>query len=163
MKTALGVALLLSVGAAVSMWPGSRVGPEPVAYGRDVCAQCRMHISQPGFAGEIRDRDGMLTKYDDIGCMLRAMMRKHQEIPEAWVEDHGGGGFVPLLSATLVRLQNRNTPMGHGLIAFATAAAADEFVRSHRGELLALEEILSDPARFLAGTPADSHVHEVHS
>lgn len=143
------IALVVVVGAVVFLWPSQREGFEPIAYGRDACAYCRMHISQPGFAAELRDRAGTLTKYDDIGCMLRAMVALHREVPEAWVEDHAGGGFVPLLSAKLVRAPDADTPMGYGIVAFKDEDVARAFAQTHAGELQRLEDILRDPARIV--------------
>ena len=133
-------------GAVVFLWPAPASGPEPIHYGRDACAHCRMHISQPGFGGELRDHTGVLTKYDDIGCLLRALAALHREVPEAWVEDHGGGGFVPLLNAVLVRGERLDTPMGSGIVAFADAEAARQLTSAQGGELVTLEQLLHDPA-----------------
>ncbi len=159
----LGVVLLGGVGSVVFLWPARHTGPEPIAYGRDTCAHCRMHLSRPGFGGEIRDRDGVLTKYDDIGCMLRAMIALHREIPETWVEDHGGSGLIPLLTAHLVRTDGNETPMGSGILAFADAAAADEFAHAQAAELVNLEDLVKDPARWAqgpkTGSPAEDRGH----
>jgi copper chaperone NosL len=130
----------------------ARTGPEPIAYGRDTCAHCRMHLSQPGFAGELRDRHGTLTKYDDLGCLLRAMVAMRAEVPEAWVEDHGGGGLVPLLGTTLVRSERGETPMGSGIVAFADAAAADAFVAASAGRRVALDDLLRDRTLLVPAT-----------
>jgi copper chaperone NosL len=146
---ALGVAVLGIVGSVVFLWPSQQTGPEPITYGRDACAHCRMHISQPGFAGELRDTNGVLTKYDDIGCLLHAMVALHHEVPEAWVEDHDGGRFLPLLSARLVRSERVETPMGYGIVAFKDEDAAQTFARAQGGEVLALEDILRQPARIV--------------
>ena len=146
---ALGIALLGVVGGVVFLWPSQRTGAEPINYGRDVCGHCRMHLSQAGFAAELRDRDGTLTKYDDIGCMLQAMVALHHEVPEAWVEDHDSGGFLPLLSARLVRSERIETPMGYGIVAFKDENAAQTFARAQGGEVLALEDILRQPARIV--------------
>jgi copper chaperone NosL len=151
MKTligALAAALLAVVGGVVFFWPSQRTGAEPINYGRDACAHCRMYISQPGFAGELRNTGGVLTKYDDIGCLLRAMVALHHEVPEAWVEDHDGGGFVPLLSASLVRSDRIETPMRYGIVAFKDEGAARTFARAQGGEVLALEDMLRQPARI---------------
>ncbi len=151
MKRLIG-ALAVLVGALVAgvvfLWPVQRHGPEAIAYGRDACAHCRMHISQPGFGGEVRDHNGVLTKYDDVGCMLRAMVAMHREIPEAWVEDHDGGGFVPLLTARLVRSGDGTTPMGYGLVAFATDAAATAYAQAHGGQLASLEDVMQAPGNL---------------
>jgi copper chaperone NosL len=144
----LGIAVLAVVGGVVFLWPTQGVGSEPINYGRDACAHCRMHISQPGFGGEMRDRHGVLTKYDDLGCLLHAMIALHEEIPEAWVDDHAGGGFVPLLTATLVRAGASDTPMGSGILAFADAAAAAAYTQAHNSEVVQLEDVVKHPARL---------------
>jgi copper chaperone NosL len=140
-----GLAAIAAIVAAVVLWPGApSTGPEPIAWGRDTCARCRMHLSRPGYAGELRDRAGVLHKYDDIGCLVGAIVAAHAEVPEAWVEDHGGSGLVPLLSAHLVRGDAVQTPMGHGVVAFADAAAARAFAAAHEARAIALEELLGD-------------------
>lgn len=145
LAAALGaVALVLAV---VFLWPAQRVGPEPIAFGRDGCARCRMLLSQPGFAGELRDARGVLTKYDDIGCLLRAMRDSRGEMPEAWVEDHEAGELVPLLSAALVRSSDAPTPMGYGIVAFASQDAARTYVAQHGGELVTVEDLIHEIAR----------------
>ncbi len=144
------VAIVLGAGLAgvIFLWPAQHTGPEPMRYGREMCSHCRMHISGPGFGGEFRDGNGVLTKYDDIGCMLQAMIGLHREVPEAWVEDHGGGGFVPLLTAHLVRGEPSDTPMGSGLVAFRDTAAAQAYAQAHGAELVRLEDVVRNPARL---------------
>lgn len=152
---AVAAALLAGVVALVVLAPGQQPGegPEAIAYGRDTCARCRMIISRPGFAGELRDARGVLTKYDDVGCLLQAMIAQHGEMPGAWVEDSAGGALVPLLGATLVRVPAEHTPMGHGIVAFAAADAARAFAVAHAGEVVALEELARDPAMLARATP----------
>ncbi|MFN8544946.1 MAG: nitrous oxide reductase accessory protein NosL [Candidatus Binatia bacterium] len=145
------VAVALVVAAVVFLWPGPRTGSEVIAYGRDTCAYCRMHLSQPGWAGEMRDAEGQLTKYDDIGCLLQAMLKRHREIPEAWVEDHASGRLVPLLGAYLVRAPGATTPMGHGLVAFGDEESAHGFADAKGGEVVRLEDLLREPQRWAQG------------
>lgn len=138
----VGAGVLGLLGAVV-FWPVSRSGPEPIAYGRDACAACRMHLSQPGFAGEIRDAGGVLTKYDDIGCLLRVLGTRPEPVT-AWVEDHGDASLVPLLAAHLVRIGPGATPMGGGVIAFREERAARTFAAANAGEVIALARALGD-------------------
>jgi len=142
---------LLALVATIVFWPVPRTGPVPISYGRDTCDHCRMHLSQPGFAGELRDTHGALTKYDDVGCLLRAMAAMHDEVPEAWVEDHESAELVPLLATTLVQLRPTDTPMGSGLVAFHTADAAVAFAHAHGAETITLEAILHQPGRLARG------------
>ena len=152
MKLLAGVA---TVGGAVVLavlvlWPGPAQGPEPIAYGRDVCAHCRMHLGRVGFAGEMRDREGRLTKYDDIGCLLRAMAATHHEVPGAWVEDHDSGAWLSLLTARFVRSPRADTPMGHGIVAFETETAASAFAAREGGTIAQLEDLLRQPGSLAA-------------
>jgi copper chaperone NosL len=139
---AAGLAFVLGV----VLWPMRRTGPEPIVYGKDACAHCRMPLSRPGFGGEMRDARGVLTKYDDVGCLVQAMRAQRGEIREAWVEDHVTGRLVPLLGATLVRGQPGATPMASGVVAFADRAAAESFARTEGGEIVALEQLLQQSA-----------------
>ncbi len=133
--------------AAVLLSPRARSeGPEAIRYERDTCAQCRMHFAARGFAAERRDERGTLRKYDDIGCMLIAA--SHGASTQAWVEDHEGAGFVPLLEATLVAGDGLGTPMAYGVVAFRLRAAAEEYARAHGASIVALEELLRDQKRF---------------
>jgi copper chaperone NosL len=147
----IGFGSLIVLGAlvaAVVFWPTRPLtGPEPIAWGRDACARCRMLISQPGYAGELRDRQGQLHKYDDVGCLVAAVVGAHVEVPEAWVEDHAGGGFVPLLAARFVRTPDASTPMGHGVLAFREEAAARAFAQAGAGRaIVSFEDLLRDRA-----------------
>jgi len=159
-KLIAGAAVLVAavVVAVVSLWPVQRHGPEPIAYGRDACARCRMQISQAGFAGELRAADGALTKYDDIGCLLQSMARAHREFSEVWVHDHDSGDFIALLDAHLVRIQGGATPMGSGLVAFARQAAATAYAGDRGGTVVALEDVLKTPQRVALGPGAHPQV-----
>ena len=139
-------ALLLGSGARAT-------GPEAIRYGRDSCDRCRMRFAAAGFAAERRDKSGILRKYDDIGCMLIAASRDASG--EAWVEDHGGGGFVPLLDAVLVAGDGLATPMDYGVVAFLDPAQAAAFARDRGARVVALDELLKDSARF--GGHAEVH------
>jgi copper chaperone NosL len=143
---------------AVVLWPGGAAsGPEPIAWGRDTCGRCRMHLSRPGFAGELRDRQGTLHKFDDLGCLVGAIVATHAEVPAAWVEDHAGGGFVPLLAAHLVRAEGLQTPMGHGVVGFEDEAAARAFAASHAGRRIAFEDLLGDRTWLARATGRPTH------
>lgn len=151
-------AVVGAVAGIVFLWPAAPTGPEPMAYGRDTCAACRMLVSRPGFGGEMLDRDGMLTKYDDVGCLVRAILAAHRDVPGAWIEDHEGRGFVPLLAAHLVRADAAGTPMGSGLVAFEDAAAARAFAAAHDATVMRFEDVLRDTA-LLARLTARSADH----
>ncbi len=153
MKTVFALVAVLFF-AALLLWPrAAREGPVLIAYGKDGCAHCRMIISERGLGGELRDGHGTLTKYDDVGCLLLSLWQRHEEVPEAWVEDHAGGGFVPLLAARFVRGGRVTTPMGYGVVAFRDEAAARTFAQEQQAQVATLEDLLRDKDRFAGKQP----------
>jgi hypothetical protein len=144
----LGIAAIAFVLAVVFLWPGEATGPAPIRHGFDACARCRMLIGSPGFGGELRDQHGILTKYDDVGCLLGAMLGSRGEMPDAWVEDRDSGTLVPLLTAQLVHTDGVETPMGHGIVAFRDEGVARAFVAAQGGALVRLEDVLRDPEQL---------------
>ncbi len=147
---------LAALPAAALLLGGSEApaqGPEAIRYGRETCDRCRMHFATPGFAAERRDQRGAIHKYDDIGCLLIAA--SHDASGETWVEDHGGSGWVPLFSATLVAGEGLGTPMNYGVVAFRDRAQAEAFAKDHGAHVAPLDELLKDQRRF--GGPTEAH------
>jgi copper chaperone NosL len=128
------LAIIVAVATSIVLFPRSAAdpGPAPIQHGHDACDRCRMHIGEPGFAGEMRDSSGAFTKYDDIGCLLIAMGKERRE---AWVEAHDSGALIPLDSATLVADSRIRTPMAYGLIAFEHESAARAFIAQNGGTI----------------------------
>ncbi len=144
----LTVAAALAVGIIFFPTGPTDTGPVAIVHGRDTCARCRMHIAQPGFAGQMRDSDQTVTNYDDVGCLLISMWKKHREVPQVWVEAHDTGQMTALLSSTLVVDSKIETPMGYGVIAFESAEAARVFVTEQGGRITPIEALLRDGRRF---------------
>jgi copper chaperone NosL len=46
-------------------------GPEPIVLNKDMCAYCRMAISDGRFGAELVTKKGRIYKFDDLSCMLR--------------------------------------------------------------------------------------------
>jgi cytochrome c oxidase cbb3-type subunit 2 len=150
---AAAVSLLALVVGGIVFWPQGR-GPQPIQHGRDTCARCRMVVGAPGFAGEIRDRNGAVAVYDDLDCLFEALRARKDEAAETFVEDRPSGRLVPLRQATLVRTRE-TTPMGSGLLAFADAEAARAHAKDHPGEVVTVDQLLRAPA---GGGAADGGV-----
>lgn len=44
--------------------------PEPIAFGKDMCAYCKMIISDARFGAELITAKGRIHKYDAVECMI---------------------------------------------------------------------------------------------
>ncbi len=101
-------------------------------YPEDMCAHCRMAVSDLRYASEIIAEDGSVFKFDDIGCLESFLRSKSTSIVVAGIfyRDYHGGGWVPASRATIVAT-GVATPMNSGKAAFADSVAAMNFVREH--------------------------------
>lgn len=66
-------------------------------------------------------------KFDDIGCLARATVKRGASIRRWWVKDLIGDAWVPAHAASFVKLTSTQTPMGYGWAAFAERAKALEY------------------------------------
>lgn len=101
-------------------------GPPEIQYGLEECGFCRMIISEEKFASAIVDATGTATKFDDTGCLVD-YLRERSASPgteSIWVHDHATGGWIDAKPAWFVRDPRGSTPMGSGLVAFASRQAA---------------------------------------
>lgn len=102
-------------------------------YPEDMCAHCRMAVSDPHFAAEIINKDREVFKFDDIGCMEEFSAKMQSEPAELFVKDFETTEWVPLTKATIVET-DVFTPMGSGKVAFKDPAKANRFAEEHPSE-----------------------------
>lgn len=118
--------------------------PHPVEIApEDMCAFCKMAISEKRFAAEIIPKDGEPLKFDDIGCMIRYMkIRQNRgEITAVFVVDYETREWLKAEEAHYVRSSQLTTPMSSGIVAYREKAQADTAVAKYRGELLRFADL----------------------
>lgn len=125
--TGLAFMLILSMAACGSL----EVRPVDI-YPEDMCAHCRMAVSDERFACEVVTQSGEALKFDDIGCMEEYLRVKPGTvaIAETFYKDYANKGWVRAAMATIVKTDVM-TPMGSGKVAFADPKSAAEFQRVH--------------------------------
>jgi len=116
--------LLLSAGLPLLSLAGCsdepETGPQKVRFDRDACERCRMVLSDPRFAAEIRwfppGKRSKVAKFDDIGCAtlwLEKQDFKDDPKTEIWVADHRNREWIDARKAWYVPLNS--SPMEYGL------------------------------------------------
>lgn len=112
-------------------------GPSAIYYGEDICARCKMIISEKEFASQYRLSDGKTVKFDDIGCMIHFMdEEKNEHIKSIYVMDYDSGQWVDAESGYYIWTENVNTPMGYGILTFSDKNMAQEAASSENGKFL---------------------------
>jgi len=118
--------------------------PKPVEIDAgEMCASCKMAISQKKYAAEFIDKDGAAIKFDDIGCMIR-FIKEHEvkiNVEAYFVVDYTTHSWLDARSATYVRSSALPSPMGSGLAAFKDRPEAEAFAVKYHGRLLGFDDL----------------------
>ena len=123
---------------------GCRTGPlEPVEIeASDMCARCRMAISEKQYAAEIIDPDEQPAKFDDIACMVRyAKERGRRPTSAIFVVDYSNRGWLDAARAYYVQSEQIPSPMRGGLIALKDEAEARKQAARFSGRVLAFDDL----------------------
>ena len=90
-------------------------GPVPIAWDREQCAECRMHIGDPRFAAQLQTEQADVLNFDDPGCALRYLAREAPRVHALYFHDHEEDTCLPSDRAAFVRVSP--SPMGYDLAA----------------------------------------------
>ena len=115
---------------------GCNSGPEPIAFGQDQCAFCRMTIADPRFGAELVTDKGRVLKYDAAECLinhLEADAPPHEQLLVIAYDDPRQ--LYPVDSLTFFIAPEYRSPMGANLAAFRSAEHAKP------GEVMHWEEV----------------------
>lgn len=119
--------------------------PQPFAYGKDVCNNCKMTIVDPKFGGEIVTKKGKVYKFDDLVCMVHFMKSesvKPNEISRKLVINfQKQNDFIDVDKGVFLVSSVLKTPMNGDAGGFATQQEAEKLKITNPGEILTWNEV----------------------
>jgi len=119
-------------------------GFEPIEYGKDACAHCKMTIVDDRYAAELLTTKGRAYKFDDILCMKQfTQSNATHEIAAMFVEDYLRNSAEPLIAENAVYLKHEffASPMNGDYAAFSDAAEAKKLSDSLNVPILKWENL----------------------
>ncbi len=120
-------------------------GPPTIRLGLDECVHCGMIISdQRSAAASIVVNDGKRRAllFDDIGDLLDYHeLHKDLAIHARYVSDYRTRQWIEFGAAFYVHAPGTQTPMGSGLLAFASADAADAAAVEYSGRRVSAADL----------------------
>ena len=140
--TSLSPALAAGVLCLFVLASSCKVNTEPINYGKDYCAHCKMGIMDPKFGGEIITKKGKIFKFDDLGCLGRFL--KNGSVAEidiakkVAIDYEHGGTFVEMERAKFFHDEQLKSPMGSNVAALSPTSTLKV-----TGQSLSWTEILS--------------------
>ncbi len=118
--------------------------PHPVEIeAADICAFCKMAISEKRYAAELVDADRNVFKFDDIGCMVRFAHRRGwiDHPPARFVHDYDAPAWLEAGRASFVLSPEIPSPMASGFIALRDPADAERYAARFHGRVLSLGDV----------------------
>lgn len=126
LRVAAGLLLLAAFSLAVAWLAGAFEaapgGVQPIAWDRETCAQCHMHIGDPRYAAQLQTRSEGVLNFDDPGCLFRYLQAHQVAVREAYFHHHEQDRWLTRSEVGFVPVEH--TPMGYGLAATTAASGA---------------------------------------
>jgi copper chaperone NosL len=139
LKTLLGF-LLLAACNAPSLAPVN-ITPD------DLCAHCKMAISEKRYAAELLDHEGEAVKFDDLGCLSNYVKERQPNVAAWYAVDYETRAWLRADQALFVKSPSYHTPMGGGIVAFQDKAQAEKAMAATAGSLLSFDDLFSVSVR----------------
>jgi copper chaperone NosL len=113
--------------------------PQPFAYGKDICDDCRMTIMDPKFGGEIITKKGKVFKFDDAHCLVHFMKQgtvKQADIAQTvFIDFENDKNFINVTSAYFVVSDQLKSPMNSNAASFSSIEIAQEKTKQTNGTI----------------------------
>ena len=134
--------------------PTGEPQPPEIHYGEDVCDACGMLISDAKFAAAAVDEDGTARKFDDIGDLVAYYAPPDKAKVKAYfVHDYPSEKWLRAEQAFFVVSPKIQTPMAHGIAAYADRAAAEAAAQKYGVKVMTFDELRQMPMSGMQHMP----------
>lgn len=120
--------------------------PEQINFGEDMCAHCKMMISDVKYGAELVSDKGKIFKYDSIECLLEQLHNKtfrDDQIGSMWVIDFSNPRtLIDAKTAYYTKNDEFRSPMGLNVQAFGLETDFQKFITNNGGEKLMWKDLL---------------------
>lgn len=111
---------------------------QPIAYGTDGCAFCKMTLVDKTHASQLVTNKGKQKKYDAIECLVNDIKKTYrlEELNSIWVANYiQAGEMLQAEKAYYIISPQIQSPMGANLSAVTSRKAALDLKAKHGGEV----------------------------
>ena len=151
------ILMLIIISAAVLM--GCEPKPQPINYGSDECAYCRMMITDAEFGSQIVNKQGRSYKFDSVECMAAYDLTEESEnFHSKWVPNFlNREEWLMAENAEYLHSETLRSPMGLFLSAYKDRDAAEEMKIEYGGEIVDYETVKQIVEREWLSNGSGSH------
>ncbi len=110
---------------------------EPISFGEDMCAHCKMTIVDEPFAAEVVTQKGKVYKFDAIECMVEYLkIKQADEMAMMLVRDYENPKeWQDAIQCNYLISKDLPSPMGAGLSAWLSKENAEAVQAQKGGEV----------------------------
>ncbi len=105
-------------------------GPEPIRFGKDECAHCKMTLTDKRFGSEVITDKGKVLKFDDLNCLADYLnsgkIASANVAQVVSVDFKNSPAFVDVQKAFFLRNEAIKSPMRGDVATFSTQADLDQ-------------------------------------
>lgn len=113
--------------------------PQPFAYGKDICDDCKMTIMDAKFGGEIITKKGKIYKFDDAHCLVHFMKQgvvKEADIAQTvFIDYQNEKNFLDVKSSYFAVSDQLKSPMNSNAACFSTKEIAEQKAKQTNGAI----------------------------
>ncbi|MBM4170925.1 MAG: hypothetical protein FJ214_03535 [Ignavibacteria bacterium] len=119
--------------------------PEPIAYGEDICENCKMTITENKFGSELITNKAKILKFDSIECLADYSSKQDAEIIHSmWVTNlTEPSKLIEVDEAIFLHSDNLKSPMGLNLCAVREKSSLEKIIADYGGEEMSWNQVLS--------------------
>ena len=118
--------------------------PPAIRYGEDTCSACGMIVSEAPYAAAYRTTAGEVRLFDDLGEMAAYHRRQRESVRAFFVHEHETGEWITAERAFYVSTRSFRTPMGYGIAASSSEAAAQALAQRLNGQVVTFPDFLEN-------------------
>jgi copper chaperone NosL len=141
-KTTSAAAVML-----VLFFTSCNAKPQPFAYGKDICDDCKMTIMDSKFGGEIITKKGKVYKFDDAHCLVNFIKQgsiKEADIAQTvFIDYENEKNFLDVKASYFIVSDQLKSPMNSNAAAFSTKKIAREKASATLGKIKSWEELMT--------------------
>lgn len=117
--------------------------PQPINFGKDLCAHCSMTIMDKKFGAEMVNSKGKALKFDSGECMVSYLNseNKFEAAQHLVVNYTSEGELIKAEETFFLHGGNVNSPMGGNLAAFKSKADAEKMQLELGGDLMLWNDV----------------------
>lgn len=118
---------------------------QPINYGKEECAACKMTIMDKQFGAEIISTKGKVYKFDEVVCMIEFLSSQtisEDEVNRKLVINYEKeNDFIDAEHASFYVGEDVHSPMNGNAAAFSTIQNAQKFQNGKQGVIMAWQEV----------------------